>query len=288
MMTEQTDVIDQDQIFQNHDDLDGASKHAATLAAHFLRPGGGFAPLPGELTGTVTFLEIRGKTYALTAAHVIDQLDTIAMQHGMPKGSFIVPKAPGYSISGPFLQVRPGLPSSRTPDVAIRPVNPKLITSLGKVAFVIRENSSPADNISHGIAVGYPTRSKEYVSDPHGKYVAMQSVHAIAKCTGHSLDQFIFRSELKEWPATASLSGMSGGPVFWSDADNYGLAGIVVEAIDSSPGESFFNFPMVQFNAHRVSVETLVEWAEYADKEWPLARERINESIRASEKRPNT
>ncbi len=80
---------------------------------------------------------------------------------------------------------------------------------------------------------------------------------------------------------------MSGGAVFWSDESGYGLAGIVVEAIDAGPSEPIFNVPMVQFIAQRVDYQTLIAWAEYADEKWPLERKKINDALIAEQLSPS-
>jgi hypothetical protein len=275
-MSSEIDEPVQNKQFPSHGDLADAGKHAATLALHRYRPGRGFVPAEGEPTGTVTFLEIDGKTYALTAAHVIDILNKAASECGMPHGSFIAPKEPGVSISGPFLVPPKDLAARCPPDVALRPIAAELPGHIGKTAFVVREDNCAPEQITHGQAVGFPSLCKADVSDRRGIYSAMQCVHAVAEFVHESADQVIFRSHIADFPKTASLSGMSGGPVFWSDEGNYGLAGIVIEAADAAPEESLFNFPMVQFIAQRVDYQTLLDWADYADRHWQIERDKIN------------
>lgn len=282
-MTSEIDDSVHNKQFPSHADLVHAGKHAATLALHRYRPDRGFVPTEDEPTGTVTFLEIEGKTYALTAAHVIDILNKAASEYGMPHGSFIAPKAPGASIMGPFLVPPKDLAARRAPDVALRPIAAELPGHIGKAAFVVHEDNCAPGEITHGQAVGFPSLRKTDVSDNRGVYSSMQCVHAVAEFVHQSADQLIFRSHIADFPESGSLSGMSGGPVFWSDEGNYGLAGIVIEAADPAPGESLFNTPMVQFIAQRVDYQTLVDWAAYADRNWQTERDKLNAQLRAKE-----
>jgi len=282
-MNSESDQPAQEAQFPSHPDLAHAGKHAATLALHAYRSDRGFVPTEKEPTGTVTFLEIDGKTYAVTAAHVVRILNKAANEYGMPEGSFIVPKAPGVSISGPFLTPPKDVAARLPPDIGLRPIHPELPNHVGKTAFVVREDNCAPETITHGHAVGFPTFCKADVSDNQGVYSAMQCVHAIAEFVSESVDQLNFRSQIDDFPKTGSLSGMSGGPVFWSDEGNYGLTGIVIEAIDAAPEESLFNVPMVQFIAQRVDYHTLRAWAAYADEHWQKARDELNAKIRAEQ-----
>jgi hypothetical protein len=266
--------------FASHDDLAKACQFVATLCLARNRPDRFFVPDPGELTGTVTFLEILGKTYAVTAHHVIEQLDKQASHHGEMAGSYFLPRQPGYRLGGPFIQAPRDAAAIRHPDVALRQISPELPASIGKRAFVVTEANCAPETITHGHAVGFPTRAKEDTRDNLGVRVAMPCVHAIAEFSSANVDRVSFYSPLAEFPENASLSGMSGGPVFWTDGDSYGLAGIVIESIDAGPEEPIYNVPMVQICAQRVDYETLLRWAAEADAKWPAARAEMNERAR--------
>ncbi|EPJ7982357.1 hypothetical protein L4Z68_001364 [Pseudomonas aeruginosa] len=263
--------------FASHDDLAKSCQFVATLCLARYRPDRSFAPDPGELTGTVTFLEILGKTYAVTAHHVIEQLDKQAAHHGVLPGSYFLPIHPGFRLGGPFIQAPVDAAAIRPADVALRPIPPELPASIGKRAFVVTEANCAPATITHGQAVGFPTGAKEDTRDNLGVRVAMPCVHAIAEFGSANVDRASFYSPLAEFPENVSLSGMSGGPVFWTDGDEYGLAGIVIESIDAGPDEPIYNVPMVHFSAQRVDYETLLRWAAEADAKWPAARAALNE-----------
>lgn len=262
--------------FESHPDLESACKYAATLAAYPCDLSRGFVPAEDEPTGTVTFLEIEGKTYALTAKHVVDVLNDRCMKLGIPEGSFFAPKDPGLQIQGPFLVPPRNAAARSDPDVALRPVDSRLPGHIGKGAFVVSQSNCAPQGFLHGRAVGFPSMLKKDTEDNGSMYSAMQCVHAIAKRVHQSADQTIFRSEIPKPYDIASLSGMSGGPVFWSDEHNFGIAGIIIESIDPAPG-SFFDAPMVHFIAHSLDYETLVSWAQFADANWKIEREKLCE-----------
>lgn len=273
--------------FPCHPDVAHAGKHVATLAVHGYRPGRGAVPTSQELTASVTFLEINGKTYAVTAAHVIDVLNNEAKKLGVLEGSFSAPKDPGVLLDGPYIVPPRDLAARKAPDVALRPIPSDAPGRIGKAAFVVLEENCAPEAITHGIAVGFPTGAKSDIQNDRGTYSEMKGVHAIAQHAHSSADQISFRSDLAAFPDTDSLSGMSGGAVFWSDESGYGLAGIVVEAIDAGPSEPIFNVPMVQFIAQRVDYQTLIAWAEYADEKWPLERKKINDALIAEQLSPS-
>ena len=56
-----------------------------------------------------------------------------------------------------------------------------------------------------------------------------------------------FFSVLSDAPATGHLSGVSGGPVFWSTADHFGLVGFVYEGDQTGPSNDMIQHPRVRF-----------------------------------------
>jgi hypothetical protein len=83
-------------------------------------------------------------------------------------------------------------------------------------------------------------------------------------------------SEIKESSEIGSLSGSSGGPVFWSDGERLGLLGFVKEALDVEPrpGEDTIDAgPRVKTLSSMRGYETFELCAEHALREWPKRRE---------------
>ena len=114
----------------------------------------------------------------------------------------------------------------------------------------------------------------------------MPCVHAIAEGVGSSeyADQVQFYSELAEELAISSLSGLSGGPVFWSDGQRLGLIGFVKQALDVNPPEgedTIHAGPRVNFICQRASYDDFGRWVEYANREMPKRREVLNQWARS-------
>lgn len=133
------------------------------------------------------------------------------------------------------------------------------------------------------MAVGFPTAAKESRSDPLGERLALRGVHAIAQGLGSpDRDQVQFWSEIPERPLIGKLSGMSGGPIFWSDRTAYRLLGFVKEALDVEPEEgveTLHTGPKVNFICQRATYDTFGIWAEFADREFPRQRAQLNAAI---------
>jgi hypothetical protein len=101
----------------------------------------------------------------------------------------------------------------------------------------------------------------------------MRGVHAVAEGVGsrEDADQLQFFSELSERVPVSSLSGISGGPVFWSDGEYFGLIGFVTQALDVNPiegGQTIHAGPRVSLVCQRASFDLFTRWAEY----WAEAR----------------
>jgi hypothetical protein len=239
-----------------------------------------FIPRPGDPTGTVTFISFEGRTYAVTAGHIIDIFRENAEKEGAEPEAYFLPAAPGLLLQPPL--VRPAAPwTAPMPDIALRPIPTALPARIGKQAFAFSREPSPIFPIPFALAVGFPSKSKRTVE---GGRIALPCVHAVAEGVGSSSnsDQIQFWSELSEWPPTESLSGLSGGPIFWSDGGSFGLLGFVKQALDlrSREGEdTIYDEPRVNFICQRASYETFAEWAAYAEETFPKERAKLNERV---------
>jgi hypothetical protein len=246
----------------------------------------GFLPFPDDPTGTVTFVRIEGRTYAVTAFHVVEQLQRQAADENISLEGFHVPVNSGVNIGGPF--VRPPKPMfSAEVDVALCPIDPDLPPYIGKAVYELRPDAEPTFPLAYAIACGFPTGVKASRREPEGERLLLPHVVAVAEGVGSPEgDQLQFYSELAENPPISSLSGMSGGPVFWSDGNCHGLIGFVKEAMDVSVpdgGRSAGLTPRVHFICQRASYENFLSWAAYAECEVPRRREEINAQLRHSE-----
>ncbi|NWC82849.1 hypothetical protein HX798_21525 [Pseudomonas putida] len=278
--------------FPKHSGLVRASRYVAAIAAGLYRPERGYLPTPSEPTATVTFVRFEGEVYALTAKHVVLELDKWLAKSGRLAGAYFCPANRGFGLSGPFISP-PALFPQRNPDVALLKVTEKHLSRLGKEAFEIlpetQETKMPWPP-THGRAYGFPTVDKNAVIDALGERLAMPSVEVVAECisTGSDSDQIQFHSELSEPVERGSLSGLSGGAVFWSTDEQYGLAGIVKEAFDVNPKEgeeSFYTSPKVNFVCQRIDYTTMARWVDHYNLHWQSERNKLNHKAREQNER---
>ena len=196
-------------------------------------------------------------------------------------------QSPGVAIVGPFLTPPPAFPYPQ-PDIAICPVQKNLPGRIRKRPFEVLPQSDAKWPVPHAVAVGFPTAEKyDQQEEQGGIRMVLPCVHAIAEGLNSpgSSDQVQFHSEISERPKVASLSGMSGGPVFWSDDTSHGLIGFVKEAMDTTSeegGGTFYVEPKVHFVCQRVDFAILEKWTQYVDTNWKTEREKINSEIEKS------
>jgi len=179
------------------DDLQDAGKFCATIArakmSEFINRG--FIPRVKDDTATVTFIEVEGKTYAVTAYHVIESFQKQAEADGVaPEGCFL-PAAPGAFIGPPFVRPPATFPYPQA-DIAIRPIDGNTLPT-GKRVYKLAK-SSPNFPIPYALAAGFPTAAKETLPEPGGERLRLVGVHAIAEGVGSSAtsDQLQFYSEV--------------------------------------------------------------------------------------------
>ena len=268
------------------DELAHACKHVATISrSKYHGMDRLFVPPATSKTATVTFIEINDKSYAMTAHHVIETFRNEAKEEGYSYEGYCCLQSPGVWILGPFLRAPRTNFVTAAPDIAICPIDKKLPSYMDKEAFQVLAQNDANYPISHAVAIGFPTNEKYDLQDNHGNLnLALSCVHAVAEgLDSNGLDdQVQFFSELPEMPTVGSLSGMSGGPVFWSDGARHGLVGFVKEgrAISVSESEETpFTKPKVHFICLRVDYAIMESWTNYIDEKWQSERDKVNADI---------
>jgi hypothetical protein len=218
------------------DELKDSCKYCAVIGRFKYRDEmiRGVLPTSDEPTATVTFIEFGGRTYAVTAAHVIGAFEKLREKEGIGVEGYFCPAKPGVAILGPFVQPLDDF-QGRRPDVAICPVNSNLPPRIGKRAFVVVSGNEPKCPVSHAMATGFPTAGKWDVVKSGGVTLRMQCFQAVADGIGNSgdSDQIQFYSELPQRPELGSLSGLSGGPVFWTVSTPIGDSSRASRALSS-------------------------------------------------------
>ena len=272
-----------------HDDIKETCKFAATIARFkYYDLHREILPPPSSETATVTFIELNNRCYAVTARHVIETFDKLANAEGKMYEGYMCLQSAGAGIGGPFV-TPPGTLTEPKPDIAICPVEEVLCSRLGKEPFKILKRFDASWPVHYAVAVGFPTEQKYDTEDELGRtQLTMPCIQAVAESVNShgSGDQIQFYSELEKKIEIECLSGMSGGPVFWSDGERYGLLGFVKEALDTPAGETLGisgNESRVHFLCQRVDFSVLTRWTNYVDEHWQAERDKINAKIRSQE-----
>lgn len=112
------------------------------------------------------------------------------------------------------------------------------------------------------MAFGFPTGEKENKHNGEGYRVSMPCVQAVAEGIGGD-GQFL--STLGDQPIIAHLSGMSGGPVFWSTADHFGLLGVIYEGSPTGAQDDLIERPRVHYFIERCDSEEFSRWVTDLD-----------------------
>ncbi|MCB8821920.1 hypothetical protein [Microvirga rosea] len=262
------------------DELKDACKFCATFARgkvqeQFSR---GMIPNANDDTATVTFIEIEGKTYAVTANHVIEGFRAQAAAEGLDPEGYFLPKGSGRYLHPPFVQPPAAIPYAR-PDIALRPIDPQAVANLDKMIFKV-EDITPTFPVAYAVAAGFPTTAKSGASSAPGSQLSMAGFSAVAEgVSSADGDQVQFYSEVASSRLAGDVSGMSGGPVFWSDGTNFGLLGFVKEAMADQSAAS--GLSSVHFICQRADYQTLADWANYTDRSFPQKRDALNARLAA-------
>ncbi len=274
------------------DDLKAACKHCATFSRGTIKTfvERQFVPEVTAPTATVTFIEFEGRCYTVTAFHVVDEFDKMAKREDCDPEGYAVPVGKGLFIQPPF--VRPATPIvGYRPDIALCPMKPEHLERIGKRPYRVARTPELSFPVPYALAVGFPTTSKSERAEDGGVQLELPCVWAVAEgVSTRDADQIQFFSEIVQAHEVGSLSGMSGGPVFWSDGVQHGLLGFVKEAMDvvPKPGEeTLFAGPRVNFICERASYDTLGRWIEDAERELPRAMEAINDRVRQRTSQPS-
>jgi len=215
---------------------ENAAIHCAALVItkNIVTSGSGmpsFAQPSDELrSGTITFVEYKGRVYGVTCWHVIEIYRNYINKSGNNFSHSMRTMLNGFHVILDHF-IRPssdfGLPKV---DIAIREISSKHVNAIGKLPYNLDNDSSVPSEIRHGYAVGFPEALKRKVNiNSSGHQISMPQVEILAEINRMPDSRFSLNSELPKRPKQDEYSGMSGGPIFWSTDDNYGIFGIIYE-----------------------------------------------------------
>jgi len=180
--------------------------------------------------GTLTFVKTRGKIYGITCWHVIEHFRKQLMVSGNPHSHSMRTMVNGfYIVHDRFIRPEPQFGDPAL-DIAIRELKDEFVSAIGKVPIDLDASNVAPAQIGHGYAIGFP-ESLKYRKDEEDKgyRVSMPQVEILAEIERMPMRRFALFSELKVAPKHIDFSGMSGGPIFWSTEESYGIYGIIYE-----------------------------------------------------------
>ncbi len=208
--------------------------------------------------GTLTFIEHGGLHYGVTCWHVIQAMRDRNHKCGADTYFCGTLKDGTYGISDAFLRPSVELGSNKQPDIAITRLPSDFPGKFSKTFFRLNpETSNKPAPLLFATAFGYPTEEKEHVFQGEGYRVAMPCAQVTAEAMGGETQFF---SALSDAPMVENLSGMSGGPVFWSTADDFGLLGFIYEGSRTGPADDFIQHPRVHFFIDRCDYVEFSRW----------------------------
>jgi len=212
------------------------SKHCAVLVIteNVLNGQNGwphFAQPSDELrNGTLTFVKANGRVYGITCWHVIEHFRKQLSQSGDPYSHSMRTMVNGfYVVLDRFIRPEPQLGDPPI-DIAVRELDPDLVSTIGKSPIDLDSQPKAPEAIRHGYAVGFPETMKyKKMEDRSGYRISMPQVEILAEIQEFPSRRFALFSELDNKPSQTDYSGMSGGPIFWSTEEDYGIFGIIYE-----------------------------------------------------------
>lgn len=209
--------------------------------------------------GTITFVRMNDRIFAITCDHVIKRYRSLLNErensHSLRTmlGGF-------YQVADTFK--RPyGQYGDTELDIAIGGFSRRHFERLGKIAIDLDRALPTPTGIRHAYAVGFPEKLKteRYIANDVGYQVSMPHVSILAEINNDPDRRFVMRSELVNPAPDISYSGMSGGPIFWSSENEYGLLGIIYE------GGLTDGFNTITVYGEYASVEVVRNWITQYD-----------------------
>ncbi|MCI1193633.1 hypothetical protein MOJ79_17510 [Calidifontimicrobium sp. SYSU G02091] len=184
-------------------------------------------PSEAHRSGTMTFVRSGGRSFGITCWHVVE---TLRNANKTGKHHLLRTMLNGfYVVHDRFVRPSPSFGSSSL-DVAIREMHPDFAKALGKEEIPLDELPAVPDDVRFGYAVGFPESAKRRREEDRGYRVSMPQCCVLAEIHRQPDQRFTLHSQVpREAVAYEQFSGMSGGPIFWSDEHQFGIYGIVYE-----------------------------------------------------------
>lgn len=213
---------------------------------------------PKIRSATLTFVSYKNQIYGITCRHVVEALEERNSKkhkehissHGKnvpfveeAQMHFFFPKENDQiHINAKFHKPPGDVFTNSFPDIAIGRISDRKLAQIGREVIDLDKVIPDREHWSEhagAIATGYPEQNRRSVpADRNLAKMAISTVIAISPFERVSEYKLTMFYELDEEPIADNLSGMSGGPILWSDEASWGLIGIVKKGRDIKSGSS--------------------------------------------------
>lgn len=221
-------------------------------------------------SGTVTFIEHNDELYAVTCKHVIDSLEkrqALSREKSIEECGFASPEdgIGLFTLKGKthfhlnyYFTIVPLNSNGEQPDVAIARIKHNSMTRLGREAILLSNRIKLPET---GVASGYPEPQRAVKVGRKINKLTPKFTTCIATIQLSNSGKLYLDDAIDNHNNVDSLSGMSGGPILWSDDNNFGLAGIIYEGNDIQPIKGGFdNSNRIFVKGERVTIEIFENW----------------------------
>lgn len=239
---------------------------------------------PEIRSGTLTLISHEGQVYGLTCRHVVEALEKAeAVAHERLVSSVGDFPAPPFGhrafrfptlkeqihINARFYKAPKDAFTGEGKDLAIARIPLDTFAKIGREAIPFDRIAMPPPNASHslcGVATGFPEQNRtSQRTDGMTFKLSMPTVTATARFDVINESALRLYDEIGHVQEANNLSGMSGGPILWSDITGWGLAGLVKSGKDISPSEKaegvapIFEVPVVLIDGEPLTRNLLVD-----------------------------
>jgi len=224
-------------------------------------------------SGTVTFVTYKNEAFAITCKHVIEVLEK--QQQDWKKEQLkefdFAPPIEGVQLYTPIdnyqyhfnykFSLVPKRDNGTQPDIAIARVKLNSIKRLGrKPLSLFKKNNIPET----GVASGYPEQQRIYRKENKVDTFSPMFTTCVASLQITGNGNIILEGNIESHNEVDSLSGMSGGPILWSDSKKFGIVGIVKKGSNIKPiqgGLAVENNILI--HAEKITPEIFDGWLEH-------------------------
>lgn len=236
-------------------------------------------------SATLTFIEYEGKSYGITCSHVLNSLKLKNDKNDKELKKYCKGPLPPiakyhfyvsigdtqHHVNANFYKIEAGYGVIQ-PDLAIALLPDNFVLSIGRKC--IKHNKiclpSTTDRLNPnltGIACGYPEYNRTIIKShvPSMKDFGKGYVVLTAKFDSIADHSIRIMDDIIETNGVNNLSGMSGGPLFWSTKTSWGLAGIIKDGGDLNPrvqlqDTEYETNPTINVLAEPLTMEGVKEW----------------------------